>query len=460
MSPTLARRHDDDERTARFLDWLIYLLVAVVVGVGALGVHDLVFQATGVSGQEQSTVQRVTNVFRAPFVGRHRVRILLMGADKRARDQGRSDTLLVLSINPETKRAAVLGIPRDLKVDIPGYGRDKINHSYAFGGVPLTRECVQELTGQPINYHLLLTFHGFVKTVDKLGGVWLDVPDVEGQGRGMNYDEGVVVPRTHIDHNGYLHLHLTPGLQKLDGAAALGFVRYRKSTMNRGGDSDIMRSGRQQQFLKAMAQQHLRLTNVDRLLAAAGELRESLTTDMSWDEVYDLLRVMKEVDPDALWTGTVPVTDSWEHVYYAILQEAEFASQLDELERHLDGVAPEMGRVEVLNASGVPGRARDAAQRLGAKGFRVVSVGNAPDSEEEPGRTTIEYLPGHRSDALVAASVLSCGETEPRETEPSADPNSPQLRITLGEDYNPEEAVIAAGQSLTASPQEGHGAPD
>ena len=150
MGPTLARRHDEDRRTAKILDRLIYILVVAVIGIGALGVHDIFFEATGVTGQESSTFRRVTGVFRPPFEGRHRVRILLMGADKRPGDHGRSDTLLVLSINPATKRAAVLGIPRDLKVDIPGHGRDKINHSYAFGDVELAHQCVQELLAEPM----------------------------------------------------------------------------------------------------------------------------------------------------------------------------------------------------------------------------------------------------------------------------------------------------------------------
>ena len=447
--PTLSRRHGDDRRTARALDALIYVLVVAVVGIGALGVHDILFQASGVTGQESSTYQRVTGVFRPPFQGRHRVRILLMGADKRAGDAGRSDTLLVLSINPATKRAAVLGIPRDLKVDIPGHGRDKINHSYAFGGIDLTRECVQELLGEPIHYNVLVYFYGFVKMVDRLGGVYVDVPDIEGEGRGMNYDEGVTVMRTHIDHNGYLHLHLKPGLQRLDGAGALGFVRYRKSTMNRGGDSDWARSGRQQQFLKAMAQQHLRIENVDKLLAAAGEMRDHITTDMSWDEVYDLLRVMKEVDPDQLWTGTVPMTDSWEHVYYAILVEDQFDKQKADMERYLDGLPSDLGAVEVLNASGVTGRAHDAAQRLGLKGFPVKSVGNAEETEAE--ETTIYFAHGHQADAGVIASVLGCGKMEPMGDQPTDVASPSDLRVLIGKDYNPQEAAAAAGELSQAT---------
>jgi LCP family protein required for cell wall assembly len=469
MGPTLARRHDDGERASRLLDWVIYLLVIAVVGVGALGAHDIVFKATGVAGQERSTAQRVADVFRPPFPNRDRVRILLMGADKRPGDEGRSDTILLLSINPRTNKAAILGIPRDLKVYIPGHGQDKINHSYFYGGIDLTRECVEELIGAHIHHYGLVYFHGFVKAVDRLGGVWVDVPDIEGKGRGMNYDEGVVVMRTHIDHDGHLHVHLKPGVQKLDGAGALGFVRYRKSTMygdgrgNWAGDSDFARSARQQQFLRAMARQHLRVANVHNLLAAASEIAPYITSDLKkdWNDVYDLLRVLKEVDPHDLWTGTLPVADdpNFFHggVYYALLQEDEFRQMKLEMERHLDGTTTTLGEVEVLNASGVAGSAHDAAERLATKGFSVTSVGNAEAFDLK--ETEVQYTEGFKRDARMAANVLACGEIAPMEdraegTETGTEP--PGVRVLLGADYDPDAAAVAAGEIDEEVMQEAH----
>ncbi|MGQ9730331.1 MAG: LCP family protein [Candidatus Zipacnadales bacterium] len=455
MPPRLARRHENhNSRASHFLDGLIYVLLFIVIGIGAIGVHDVLFEATGVKGQEQPLVHGMTAPFRPPFRGRNRVRLLLMGADKRShlKDEGRSDTLMVLTLNPQTKRAALLGIPRDLKIYIPGHGRDKITHAYAYGGIELSRECVQELLGEPIHKHILLFFHGFVKVVDKLGGVWIDVPDIEGYGRGMNYDEGVRVMRSYIDHNGYLHCHLKPGFQKLDGAAALGFVRYRKSTMYPGaGDGDIQRSARQQQFLRAMAQQHLKITNIKRLLSAAGEMRQHITTDLSWDEIYDLLRVMKEIDTDALWSGTVPVSDSWEELYYAILQEDEFQEMKTEMERYLDGLPIAFGKVEVLNACGIGGRATDAAARLAEKGFPITATHNAKSFNLE--ETIIHYAPGHKFDAQVIANVLGCGQLEETNIEPLADEGTVDICVELGADYDPREAAVVAGE-LPSEPQQ------
>ena len=363
---------------------------------------------------------------------------------------------MVLTFNPRNNRAAVLGIPRDIKWDIPGFGRDKINHSYAFGGVDLTRECVEDLIGARIDYHLLVQFHGFTKVVDKLGGVWVDVPDVEGRGRGMNYDEKVRVMRTHVDHDGHLHLHLKPGYQKLDGAGALGFVRYRKSTLYRdrhgnwAGDSDVARSARQQQFLKAMAQQHLKVTNVKKLAEATGEMRKHFTTDLAWEEIYDVLRVMKEVDTDALWTGTVPIDDDPAFfsggIYYAIVLERSFAQVKSEMERHLSGLPTNLGHIEVLNASGIRGQAGDAAERLAAKGFPVRTVGNA-DTFDAAKTQIIITSEEHKEGARVAQSVLACGDLVV--VEPDSD-NAPSdghdIRVMLGQDYRADAAERAAGR--------------
>jgi hypothetical protein len=278
----------------------------------------------------------------------------------------------------------------------------------------------------------------------------------------MNYDEWCVVMRTCMDYDGHLHLHLKPGLQRLDGAGALGFVRYRESTMysdgrgNWAGDSDYCRSGRQQQFVKAMAQQHLRVTELHKLLMAASEVSKYVETDLSWDEVYDLVRLLKQMDPDDLWTGTVPIDDDpgfWHGgPYYALLRENDLRDMQAEMERHLDGLAGKPGPVEVLNASGEAGRAQDAAQRLAAKGFPVASCGNAEERTARK-KTAILYVSGHKPDARRIANILACGEPEcmapaadtPEAAAPAAEPTV-AVRVLLGGDYDPQKAAVAAGQ--------------
>jgi LCP family protein required for cell wall assembly len=206
----------------RVTDVAICALAVVLAVLGAQAAGPLARSLWSEGGAFQALVRKTP-----PFGGRERVRILLIGADQRRGDVGRSDTLLLLSLNPRTHRLALLGLPRDLGVEVPGHGATKINHAYAYGGPALTRRTVEEFLHLKVDYHAVAFFEGFVAAVDALGGVTVDVPDVEGHGRGMNYD----------DHAGNLHIHLKPGTQHLNGRQALGFVRYRKSNTPGLGDS-------------------------------------------------------------------------------------------------------------------------------------------------------------------------------------------------------------------------------
>jgi len=359
-----------------------------------------------------------------PFDGAERVTVLLIGADRRAGDAGRSDTLLVLFLNPQTHRAALLGIPRDLRVSVPGHGRTKINHAYAYGGPRLTRRTVEALLGEPVDYHAVVFFEGFVHATDALGGVRIDVPDVEGKGRGMNYD----------DNAGNLHVHLKPGLQRLNGKEALGFVRYRKSNTPGLGDGDTGRSARQQQFLKAAADQHLRAAGLPGLLAAVKLVATNAQTDMSVTQLTDLARALRACDGDDLATHTMPLRDGGRRghgAYYAYVDAAGLGRTLAAVNRHLRSGERAPATVKVLNACGAAGRAAEASRRLARAGFTPSGYGNAERSDLR--RTLIEYAPGQQEAARRVARTLGCGKVQAApDAAPSAD-----VRVFVGRDYRP-----------------------
>ena len=268
-----------------FLDYLIYVCAFCVVGVGALGAWD------AVSEQPHSVIRPIIDGGgpgdgALPEVDLPKQTILLVGADERPElgDKGRSDTIILFFVNPRTKKAALLSIPRDLRVRIPEHGPNKINAAFALGGVDLVRETVENEIGVDIDAYAKANFQGFVDIVDQLDGVEIDVPDVEGRGRGMNYD----------DNADGLHIHLRPGVQTLYGEDAIGFVRYRK------GDSDFKRSERQQQFLKAMAEQKLKIRNALDLAKIVPTALEAIETDIGWRTGVDLARVVREIRPDSL----------------------------------------------------------------------------------------------------------------------------------------------------------------
>lgn len=160
---------------------------------------------------------------------------LLLGSDKRDAEEAkaakvygqRSDVMMLVHVSADKKSVYVSSFPRDLYVDIPGHGKDRINAALAFGGVPLTVQTVEQYTGVPIDHAALIDFDGIKAVVDQLGGVDVEV-DETFEGDGITF---------------------TKGVQHMDGATALTFVRQRKQL----ADGDFARNRHQQALLSAMA---------------------------------------------------------------------------------------------------------------------------------------------------------------------------------------------------------------
>jgi len=166
--------------------------------------------------------------------------ILIVGSDKRAsepEDPGRSDTTMLLRLDPDRSAIALMSIPRDLKVEIPGVGTDKFSSAYAYGGPKLTLQVVKELTGLRINHIVNVDYLGFVRAVYAIGCVYVDVDR-----RYYHSNEGVSPSEQ------YAEINVQPGYQLMCGKKALEYVRYRHT------DTDLVRAARQQDFLSAARQ--------------------------------------------------------------------------------------------------------------------------------------------------------------------------------------------------------------
>src|SRR5829696_3195926 len=203
--------------------------------------------------------------------------ILILGSDLRASepgDPGRSDTTMLLRLDPDRNAIALLSIPRDLKVELPGYGTEKFNGAYTYGGPKLTLQVVKELTGLPINHVVNVDFLGFVRAVYAIGCVYLDVDR-----RYYHSNEGVAASEQ------YAEINVQPGYQLMCGKKALEYVRYRHT------DTDLVRAARQQDFLSA-ARQRVPIGDLffdrDQLLDI---FTEYTTSDISDGET--MLEVMK-----------------------------------------------------------------------------------------------------------------------------------------------------------------------
>jgi polyisoprenyl-teichoic acid--peptidoglycan teichoic acid transferase len=206
--------------------------------------------------------------------------ILLLGSDKRAGgefveedEKGRSDTTMLLRLDPEKGLISVMSIPRDLKVEIPDFGTEKFNAAYSFGGPKLTLQVVKELTGLKINHVVNVDFLGFVRAVDAIGCVYVDVDR-----RYYHSNEGVPASEQ------YSEINIQPGYQKLCGKKALQYVRYRHT------DTDIVRSARQQGFMS----QARRQVGLGTLLNDQEHLEQIFTeyTASDIDSLKELLRLI------------------------------------------------------------------------------------------------------------------------------------------------------------------------
>ena len=168
--------------------------------------------------------------------------IMLIGSDRRAESTvddstgARSDTIMLVRLDPSERATALLSLPRDLKVHIPGYGTDKINAAYSLGGPKLTLRTVTKVTGIPVNHVVNIDFKGFKAAVNALGCPYIDIDR-----RYFNDNSGYEPDYATID--------IQSGYQKLCGQDALDYVRYRHE------DTDIVRAARQQEFLRQIKQQ-------------------------------------------------------------------------------------------------------------------------------------------------------------------------------------------------------------
>jgi len=166
--------------------------------------------------------------------------ILILGSDKRASepgDPGRSDTTMLLRLDPDRNAIALMSIPRDLKVEIPAFGTEKFASAYTYGGPKLALQVVKELTGLPINHVVNVDFLGFVRAVYAIGCVYVDVDR-----RYYHSNEGLPASEQ------YAEINVQPGYQLMCGKRSLEYVRYRHT------DTDLVRAARQQDFLSAARQ--------------------------------------------------------------------------------------------------------------------------------------------------------------------------------------------------------------
>lgn len=212
--------------------------------------------------------------------------VLLIGVDGDGGAGQRSDTLLLVSADPRRGALSLISIPRDTLLTIPDYGPDKAGHAFAYGGAELTRRSVSGLLGVPVDRVAVVNLDGFVRLIDALGGVEIEVE------REMYY------------HDPYqqLLIDLQPGVQRLNGEQAMQYVRYRSD------GSDITRVARQQRFLQAVVAEVRRPANMERWPALAQAAHAMIDSDLTLFDLAALLLTAVRVGQDEIAATTLPGT--------------------------------------------------------------------------------------------------------------------------------------------------------
>lgn len=214
--------------------------------------------------------------------------VLLLGSDARPGEEaGRTDTIIVADVDGLQGRLAFLSIPRDTLVEIPGHGPDKINAAALYGGPELTARVVSDLIGLPVRHYVLVRWEGFKNIVDLLGGVTLEV---EKDMHYVDYSDG---PEYAID--------LKRGRQRLDGARALAYVRFRGDALG-----DIGRTERQLKFLAALAREAVQPANLARLPALVPEFLRHVETNVGPRQLLALARAAQFLAKGEVVTQTLP----------------------------------------------------------------------------------------------------------------------------------------------------------
>lgn len=237
---------------------------------------------------DENPVRRIVNNNEEELIkAKDKSIVLIMGVDKREDDVGRSDTLMIATIDPRFDQATLLSIPRDTRVKIRGRGYDKINAAYAYGGVGLTESTVENFLGIDIDHYVMIDTSSFVKIIDAIGGVDIDVE------KRMFYEDP-------WDDNGGLVIDLYPGQQHMDGKTAVTYVRYRDS------EGDIGRVQRQQAFMAACMDKVTSPEIVPRIPKIVREIIDAVETDMSLRQLLELAGSLKAAQQNGLETDMVP----------------------------------------------------------------------------------------------------------------------------------------------------------
>lgn len=238
--------------------------------------------------------------------------VLLLGVDERDGDKGRSDTIVVMTVNPTAQSTKIISLPRDTLAELIGRDKkDKINHAYAFGGTTMAVASIETLLDIPIDYVATINMEGFESIVDAVGGISV-TNDFEFQVDDFNFPEGDI---------------------QLDGQNALTYVQMRHQDPR----GDFGRQDRQKQIIEGILRKGASLSGLMNHKSIFQALGHSIRTNMTFDEMVDIQKnyrsALGKIEQLHFQKGNGQMLDG---IWYYVMDDNELLDITDELKEHLE----------------------------------------------------------------------------------------------------------------------------
>ncbi len=409
----------------------------------------------------------ITGVPLPDYERKERVNILLLGIDKRPdEDYSRTDTMILVTVDPNGKAAGMLSIPRDLWVSIPGYDEDRVNKAYYFGemngypggGPALAMKTVQYNLGVPVHFYIQVDFDGFRQIVDTLGGIDIYVP------------ESIDDPSFPDNNYGFDPFYIEAGQHTLDGYNALRYARTRATP-----GSDFSRAKRQQAVLMAIKDKALQLNMIPKIPELWNTMAGTVETDLQLVDIVELAQLADEIEagniqstvidsaltydyvvPETGAQVLIPLRDKIRAVIDEMFAESEPAegpsqaeieavqtaqaqARAEEIEQNAQRqeeikafLTQEKAKLVVQNGTNVSGLASQTALFLKQQGFNVLQFGPA-DTTTYP-HTVIVVYDDSKVYTLQVLAALFAVEEENIRSSPNLK-SDVDFRVIVGSDF-------------------------
>jgi polyisoprenyl-teichoic acid--peptidoglycan teichoic acid transferase len=287
------------------------IVLLLVIGVGAYAYAVWHSMTTAVETMHKPVDRKNSRVGQLKFTKQQPFSVLMLGVDERKGDVGRSDTMIVMTVNPNKESVEMLSIPRDTRVEIVGKGtQDKINHAYAFGGVKMSMDTAEKFLDIPIDYYIKVNMEGFQDIVDALGGITVN-NDLD------------------FSYGGY---HFPKGQLNLNGKKAINYVRMRKEDPR----GDFGREERQRLVIQGIIDKGASFASLTRFGDVFQALGKNVETNLSFDDMMKIQKNYKDARKNIEKFQIQGQGQTINKIYYYIVPEDERQKAHERLKAHLE----------------------------------------------------------------------------------------------------------------------------